>query len=119
MLVEERLYRHATETPDKIAVISGDITVTYKELWENIVSAASFFKHELHLSPGERIVVAVNKNIEFIYAYFGVHLNHTVCVPVDPEVNSLRFSVFFLLLNPGHISDRQLIPYRKWFRLQH
>jgi long-chain acyl-CoA synthetase len=108
MLIEEKLYRYATEMPSKIAVISGDITVTYKELWENSIIAASFLKQKLQLNPGDRIIIAANKNIEFIYTYFGAHLNHNICVPVDPEVNPLRLQRILSSAQPkiciGHIN---------------
>jgi long-chain acyl-CoA synthetase len=119
MLIEEKLYQYATEMPEKIAVISGDTAISYKELWENIVSAASFLKKELPLNPGERILIAAGKNIEFIYTYFGAHLNRNICVPVDPEVNPLRLQRILSSAQPaaciGQINSAGLniIPFEK------
>jgi hypothetical protein len=37
MIIEEQLYQYSQECPDKIALISGDVTVTYSQLWNGMV----------------------------------------------------------------------------------
>ncbi|MDR3246396.1 MAG: acyl--CoA ligase [Prevotellaceae bacterium] len=90
MLIEERIYQYSKDCPNKTAIISGEVSISYKMLWENIVRAASFLKNEIKLQSGDRIVISANKNIAFIYTYFGAHLNRNICVPIDSEVNPLR-----------------------------
>ena len=36
MSIEEVIYHHARETPEKVAIISGAEQITYAELWEAI-----------------------------------------------------------------------------------
>lgn len=89
MIIEEIIYQHALASPGKVAIISGEVEVTYGELWNNIVKAAAYFMLT-GLQKGDRVVVSASKDIDFIYAYFGVHLAGMVCVPIDSETNSLR-----------------------------
>ena len=89
MVIEEVIYHHVVTSPDKIAIISGEVTVSYKQLWKKIKQAAAFFVSK-NIKKGDRIIVSASKNIDFIYTYFGAHLCGIICVPIDPETNSVR-----------------------------
>lgn len=90
--VEEQLWKIAQQTPDKVALISGDVEVTYSRLWERCLCAAYTLKDTFNLKKGDRVVVSAAGNIEFVYVYFGVHLAGGVCVPIDPDTNQTRFN---------------------------
>lgn len=87
---EEQICQIALRSPDKIAVIAGNLNVSYKELWRHVLKSAFYFKQILKLEQGSRVLLSADKNIEFIYSYLGAHLAGMVCVPVDPEINDLR-----------------------------
>lgn len=89
MIIEEILFRHACNTPEKVAIMAGGAAVPYARLWRKIKESASYFR-ACGLKKGDRIVLAASKSIDFIYAYFGIHLAGMVCVPVDPEANAIR-----------------------------
>lgn len=89
MIIEQIIYQHAISTPKKTAVIFGDETVSYADLWVKICQAAEFFK-QLGLDEGSRIVLSANKEIKFLYSYFGAHMAGLICVPIDSETNSAR-----------------------------
>ncbi|MBO7610040.1 MAG: AMP-binding protein, partial [Muribaculaceae bacterium] len=65
--------RHAIDTPDKVALVEGDTQVTYAQLMANIARAAHAM-HALGLKPGDRIVLAAQKELGFVYHYFAAHL---------------------------------------------
>jgi len=90
MIIEQIIYKHAVETPEKTAVIVGAETVSYAKLWTKICQAASYFEKQ-DLAEGSRIILSANKEIKFLYSYFGAHMAGLVCVPIDSDTNIVRF----------------------------
>lgn len=98
--VEALISDHADFTPDKTAVIDEKGNrITYAELWRNILHANDSLR-QLGVKKGDRIVLAASKSVEFIYLYFGAHLDGIITVPVDPEVNALRLERIVNLTEP-------------------
>ena len=93
MTVEERIYQNSINQPNHIALIAGDEQVTYAQLWERCLLAATNVKRKYGLKQGDRIILAASANIDFIYAYFGIHIAGGVCVPIDPDTNETRFDL--------------------------
>ena len=96
-ILEEQICQIALRSPDKIAVIAGNLNVSYKELWRHVLKSAFYFKQILKLEQGSRVLLSADKNIEFIYSYLGAHLAGMVCVPVDPEINDFWKGYYPLL----------------------
>lgn len=90
--IEQQIWQQAYLQPDKIAVIGGKKSVTYKELCQRILGARKFFQENLRLNVGDVAIIAAGKQIEFIYAYFGAHLAGIKVVPVDAATNPTRLS---------------------------
>lgn len=103
MTIEEIIYRYSKETPDKTAVISGDLNISYAELWDRIVRSASCFSGNSAIKKGDRIILSASKSVDFIYNYFGAHLAGLICVPIDPETNSTRLQRIVESANPSLI----------------
>lgn len=89
--IEEQIFDQVQNTPDKVALISGDIEITYSQLWDYCLCAAEKLKQDYHLKKGDRVILSAAGNIEFVYAYFGVHIAGGICVPIDPDTNQTRF----------------------------
>ena len=90
--IEEQLLAIVEQTPDKVALISGDVEVTYAKMWENCLKAAYKLQNTYHLKKGDRVILAAAGNIDFAYVYFGVHLAGGICVPIDPDTNQTRLN---------------------------
>lgn len=88
MTIEQLIFSHAQATPQKTALISGEVEVSYEQLWKETKLAAAWFSEKAE--RGERIIVSASKNIEFVYTYFGAHIAGMICVPIDPETNETR-----------------------------
>lgn len=73
---------HCKNTPDKVALIQGNISVTYKDLANNIVLYAEFLQ-SAGLVNGDTILLAASKEVEMVYAYFASHMLGIVNVVVD------------------------------------
>lgn len=89
--IEEQIFDHVQNSPDKVALISGDTEITYSQLWDYCLCAAEKLKQDYHLKKGDRVILSAAGNIEFVYAYFGVHIAGGICVPIDPDTNQTRF----------------------------
>lgn len=93
MTVEERIYQNSVKQPEHIALITPQEQVTYAQMWQRCLLAATNVKRKYGLKQGDRIILSASANIDFIYAYFGIHLAGGVCVPIDPDTNETRFEL--------------------------
>ena len=93
MTVEEQIFQNSVKQPDHIALITPAEQVTYAQLWERCLLAATNVKRKYGLKRGDRIILSASANIDFIYAYFGIHIAGGVCVPIDPDTNETRFDL--------------------------
>ena len=89
--IEEQIFDQVQNIPDKVALISGDTEITYSQLWDYCLCAAEKLKQDYHLKKGDRVILSATGNIEFVYAYLGVHMAGGICVPIDPDTNQTRF----------------------------
>ena len=89
--IEEQIFDKVQNIPDKVALISGDTEITYSQLWDYCLCAAEKLKQDYHLKKGDRVILSAAGNIEFVYAYFGVHIAGGICVPIDSDTNQTRF----------------------------
>lgn len=92
MTIEQTIYNHALSQPEKTAVVCGAQRITYGALWQGIVSAKDYFVHMPDYAKGKCVIMAANKQIEFLFAYFGAHLAGLVVAPVDVEINPTRLT---------------------------
>lgn len=93
--IERRIAEFAQSRPDKLAVINGNERISYGTLWKNIIWGSEVYTRILQLPVGASVILAADKNVEFIYAYFGAHLAGLRVVPLaaDTNMNRLRFIV--------------------------
>ena len=102
MTLEESIYRHSLDTPDKVAVVCGDDSITYSALWSRIVARADSLTAE-GLESHRPYVFRASQNIEFVITYCAVHYLKAIAVPLEykaleeifqavkNEVDSCRF----------------------------
>ena len=76
-----------------MALIAGEEQVTYAQLWERCLLAATNVRKKYGLKQGDRIILAASANVDFVYAYFGIHIAGGVCVPIDPDTNQTRYEL--------------------------
>ena len=90
-LIEEQIQSVATRTPNKVALIANNHEVSYAQFWRRILSAANCLQNEHGVCKGDRVILSASGNVEFIYAYFGVHIAGGIAVPIDPDTNFDRY----------------------------
>ena len=93
MTIEQQIFQNSIQQPDHIALIAGGEQVTYAQLWQRCLLAATNVKRKYGLNQGDRIILSASANIDFIYAYFGIHMAGGVCVPIDPDTKETRFDL--------------------------
>lgn len=98
--IEEQILQNAKLFPNKTALIAGETTVTYGELWDRCLRTADVLRSRLAFKKGDRVIIAAAGNIEFVYTYFGVHIAGGICVPIDPDTNQTRFDYIYESTKP-------------------
>ena len=74
----------ARRTPDSVALVAADQSVTYRQLSNSIRSvAAQLAAHKV--KPGDRVAVAMNRSVEAITTILAVMKSGAAFVPVDPQ----------------------------------
>ncbi len=95
-----QIAHHATATPDKTAFVATDGSiVSYGELWRNIQCASAYLRDN-GLTNGDRLLLSAQKEIEFVYFYFGAHLASIVNVVVDAKNNAAHLDYISSLVEP-------------------
>lgn len=85
----QSIHEHSKTIPEKIAVISGDKSISYQQLWNNVTKMANVLTMS-GISKGSRVILSAHKDVEFIYSYLAFHLIGAVSVIIDAESNSDR-----------------------------
>lgn len=96
------IIRSAVESPDKIALVQGTERVSYAQLVDNIHAAAAYL-HSLGLQAGDRILLSAQKELEFVYLYFGAHSIGVVNVVVDSASPRERLDYIMGVVKPSAV----------------
>lgn len=96
----QAIFDHAIEMPEKTAFVSVDGNrISYSELKNKILEAAAYLKSK-GLEKGDKTILSAQKEIEFVYLYFGAHLLGIVNVVVDAKNNASHLQYISSLVNP-------------------
>lgn len=85
----EAIKRHAEESPNKIAIATANEEVTYGNLYARIKGAARYLDDN-GIAKGDKIMLAAQKELGFIYLYFGAQLAGVISVIADPQSSVSR-----------------------------
>ena len=93
--LEFKIYSWSLITPDKIALIDRKNFFTYKRLFQNIWSAKQKLELEYNIFEGDKVILAANKNVAFVFIYFALHLIGAETMPIDEQISQerLRFTL--------------------------
>ena len=79
--------------PKKVALEFHGISVTYLEL-DNSVRYLENNLIKLGLRKGDRIIVSIQKSLEYIYLYFSCLKSGVIFIPLNPEYSDSEFNYF-------------------------
>jgi amino acid adenylation domain-containing protein/non-ribosomal peptide synthase protein (TIGR01720 family) len=113
--VPERLAASAAATPDAVAVIEGDLAMTYSCLDARATRAANWLRTN-GVGPEVRVGVCVDRSVSLIAALLGVWKAGGAYVPLDPTYPSSRLETIAADADLDIVVTterwRALVPYR-------
>ena len=77
MNLEDYLHQNAQRYPDKVAVVCGDTSLTYAQLWQEVARRAQDFH------PHEVVCFRSSQDIDFLVTYMAAHLAGGVAAPLE------------------------------------
>ncbi len=101
--IVEQIIDHASVQPEKTALTDGKSTKTYGELVSSIFHAANILTKNFGMKENDSIVIAADKQPEFVSLYMACHLLGIVTLPIAPDTNSKRYRLIKEKLNPSLI----------------
>lgn len=101
------IVHHATCAPDKVALVDGTSHVSYAQLLDHIESAAVLLQ-SLGLKQGDHIILAAQKEVQFVYLYFAAHLLGIVNVVVDSSSPAERLQYIISVVRPSAVLGLEL-----------
>lgn len=105
--IVEQVLEYSESQPDKVAITDGKTSISYSELASAIFYAKDVLANKYGLTEGDYIVVAANKQPEFVYLYFACHIIGAIVLPIAPDTNLNRYHQIKELIHP-----RLIIEYR-------
>lgn len=78
-MIEDYLKTYADSQPDKLAVITPELTLTYRQLYQRVLDKVTAFSGMKH----KAIVFPTTQDEDFLITYFAIHLAGAVAVPLE------------------------------------
>ena len=88
--IHELFEKQVAATPDSIALIFGDETLTYQDLNERANQMAHYLVSDRAVKPGSLIGVCLERSLEMVIAMLGVLKAGGAYVPLDPSYPKAR-----------------------------
>lgn len=83
MKIDFIVKRGARSKGDKIALIDGDESISYKEYFTRTENFAYWVINELKVQPEDRIALLLENSIEICVAYYSIPKTSAICVPMN------------------------------------
>lgn len=90
MTLEDYLRQDARDYPDKPAVVCGDETVSYAELYRRVLLRADELRSQ-GIRERQGVVMRTTQDVEFLVQYFAIHMIGAVAVPLEKDTPQPRF----------------------------
>lgn len=89
VLMHELFVEQVKRTPENIAVISDDKTLTYQELYQQSNQVAHWLRDQ-GVKPNQLVAVVIEKGWQQVVAVMGVLMSGGAYLPIDPELPQER-----------------------------
>ena len=98
--IVEQILDYSDSQPNKIAITDGNTSISYLELANSIFYAKEILTKKYKLKKGDYVLVAANKQPEFVPLYLACHIIGAIVLPIAPDTNLKRYSFIKELLHP-------------------
>ena len=85
--IEDYLAEHARCNGEKVALVYGDVKITYSRLYSQCKARSEAFLGQY----SKVIVVRASQDVSFVVDYFAAHMAKKVFVPLEKDVPECRF----------------------------
>ena len=97
--LEDYLAQDARLYPDKTAVICGDTSLTWAQLWQQVQQRAKDFPQ------GKVIAFRSTQTIDFLVTYLAIHLAGSISAPLEKEIPEPLFQEISSRLSACEVPD--------------
>lgn len=99
--IVEQVLEYGLSQPDKMALTDGKTVKTYKQLKESIFYAEEVLVNKYDLKKGDAVIIAADKQPDFVSLYFACHLLGVITLPIAPDTNPKRYSLIKEKIKPS------------------
>ena len=85
--IEEYLVEHARCNGERIALVQGDVKISYSHLHSLCKARSEEFKSQF----SNTIVIRASQDISFVIDYFAAHMAKKVFVPLEKDLPDSKF----------------------------
>ena len=100
-VIEYYLVEHARCNGERIALVQGDVKITYSHLY-SLCKARS---EEYSAKPNKALVVRASQDISFIVDYFAAHMAKKVFVPLEKDLPDSKFKEIIQIVSDNNIPE--------------
>jgi long-chain acyl-CoA synthetase len=91
----EILSEAARNTPDRLALVTPEVRLTYRELDEAAAAFAVALERDLGLHPGDRVALLLGNQAEWVIAFFGIAMARMIAVALNVRFTAHELGYMF------------------------
>lgn len=99
--IAEQVLKFGKSQNEKLALTDGKHSKTYGELLHSISYAQKILTEKYHLEKGNAIMIAADKQPDFVSLYFACHLCGIITLPIAPDINLNRYRLIRNKIKPS------------------
>ena len=84
--IEQWVAAHARKTPEKPAVITGKVSLTYRELWKYAQGYAQYLINN-GMKKGDIVLLKANQTADYVVQYLGIHTGGGVVTSLEKNIS--------------------------------
>lgn len=101
MVIEDKLRENAALYPDKVALVCGEKSLTYRQLYQAIKDKAD----SMGDIRGCLIPIVAYPTVDFFITYFALHLTGAVAVPLHKDIPAKKLNDYAETLEQGIVPE--------------
>ena len=101
--IVEQVLEYGKTNPEKTALSDGKSSKTYDQLTRNIFYAKKILSEKYCLKKGDSIIIAADKQPDFVALYFACHICGIITLPIAPDTNPNRYQLIKKKIGPKMI----------------
>ena len=99
--IVEQVLGYGETQPDKIALADGKNSISFGQLASSISFAMAILEGEYNLKKGDAVIIAADKQLEFVSLYLACHALGIVTLPIAPDTNPNRYKLIKEKVKPA------------------